>query len=92
MANDYNLEVWMQSPCSIDGRNDRSPGLIPRVPEPGRGLTVGADVGGGGRELQIGDPVSNTPAAAEGDDDEAVCGVVGCEAGYVGLDGAGVCY
>jgi hypothetical protein len=45
---------------------------------------AGADVGGGGVEVEVCEPGVDGGAAAEGNDDEVVGVVEGDEAGYVG--------
>ena len=86
MASNHDLETRVEVSRCVDCSHDIGAGFLPGIPEALRGLAVGADVSINDWELDVGDPISETAAAAEGDDDELVCSVIGYEASDVGED------
>lgn len=84
VAYDGDCVVRVEAGGVADGGDDAVAGVEPALPEAGVGGAVGTQVGGGGFEIEVGDPGVYGGAAAEGDDDEVVGVVEGDVAGYVG--------
>lgn len=72
----------------LDGIQDRGARVEPALPEAAVRGAAGAQVCVYFSELEVREPVCEGVGAAEGDDDELVCGVQGYEAGYVGCERA----
>jgi hypothetical protein len=74
--------------CSGKSIQDTGLSLEPRIPEPCRDLTIGADRALLDGEVEIGKPVADGARASEGNHDELVGSVGRNEAGCIGLEGA----
>jgi hypothetical protein len=83
------LVVWVRLCECLKSREDVVAGINPGLPEAPVGSAATAEIDRDGFVVEIGDPVVDGGAAAEGDDDKLVFRVGGDVASYVCTEGAG---